>query len=51
MVESPRKLHLLLNETSMLQISLPKPAWAVWFPFSYNCFEGINGGAHMPFSD
>ena len=30
----------------MLQISLAKPAWAVWFPFSYICFEGIDGGAY-----
>ena len=42
---------MFLNETNMLQTSLAKSAWAIWFPFSYICFEGVNGGAHMHFSD
>ena len=29
----------------MLQISLAKPAWPIWFPFPYFCIEGIYGSA------
>ena len=29
----------------MLQISIAKPPWAIWFPFPYFCFEEIYGSA------